>query len=165
MQTQEAEPKYCDQCGSTGHTDAVALAACQRLLKPEDLDWLVRDLEMGWDGSREHLPEWALSIGAQDRYCEFKIDSKKPSKRCVSTFLKVAVFLFYADAVQQIENATRAKPISLAELTKLVTSNLEKALQPKSSRVGKRHGQTKLSTSKPAVSVRKSGKSSGGKKK
>ncbi len=165
MQTENKGPKYCDQCGYTSHTDEVALAACRRLLKLDDLNWLIEDLQLCWEYFREHLPEYALSVGAQERYNEYKMDSETPSPRCVSTFLKAAAFLFYVDAVQQIENAKRSKPIKLAELSKLVAANLKEALQPNPIRGVERQGQTKVSTPKSAVSVRKSGKSGGGKKK
>ena len=92
MQTEQKSPKYCDQCGDTLHTDEVALAACRRLLKLDDLNWLLEDLQLCWEYFREHLPEYALSVGAQERYNEYKMDSETPSTRCVSMFLKAAAF-------------------------------------------------------------------------
>lgn len=119
--------KYVDNCGSIKPAVDVALAACCRLVTLKDLDeWLDMDLDIAWESDHDHLAEHALSAGAQARYEE---NPNEPAGACVDYFLKAAAFLFYVDALRQVENSKRAKPIELGELSKLVRSNLKKALR------------------------------------
>lgn len=119
-------PKYVDNCDRIEPAVGVAFAACCRLVTMKDLDeWLFMDLNTAWEFDYDHLAEHALSVGAQARYEE---NPNEPVGECVDYFLKAAAFLFYADALRQVENSKRSKPIELGELCKLVRRNLKAAL-------------------------------------